>query len=240
MTSHRGEGPEVLLARCGMGEYLGLGAPRVTGQGPHWLRKCLQMYWHRPLIHSEISRLYDILILTDPVLLLQDLVLILSSIWIAHQILQLLYIGHPRWPWHVLQVVSNRGPVPPQFVLVQCIHNPWCVNVRSDLDHLFGPGMPASNPDIDNVKCFPYDFVRSRSMQYNRRNFPSSASELYPLFFPIRDLLTRIHHALEIDLLHRPPTITSPMNGLWMNFEFIGMVHKHHAHPAQGIDIKVH
>jgi len=49
-------------------------------------------------------------------------------------------------------------------------------------------------------------------------------------------LLTGVHHARELDFLHRPPTVTSTVDGPWVDLELIGVVEEQHAHPTQGIN----
>lgn len=93
------------------------------------------------------------LITLTPIQFLLPLIFILSSIWIPHQTLDLLEIRHPRRSGHILQVVTEGGPIPPDFVLVQRIHNARCINVRADLDHLVA--VPACHPHVDNVKVIP-------------------------------------------------------------------------------------
>jgi hypothetical protein len=77
-------------------------------------------------------------------------IFILSSVWIPHEILQLLQVRHACRTRHVVDIVSEGGSIPPDLVLVECFHDPGRVDICADFHHL--SLVPSSDPDVDNVK----------------------------------------------------------------------------------------
>lgn len=53
-------------------------------------------------------------------------------------------------------------------------------------------------------------------------------------------MLTGIHDPFELNLLHRPPLIATPVDGLRMDLELVRMIHKQDTNPTKSIDIKMH